>query len=401
MSRPRAHHLVPRRMSRPSYEQAVTSWAAHLRDGGTTAWDLFRDKVGPAAGSGTQPLPDSVHLELVRRINLASGGVAHPGLVDLVLATVAPGRGRVDIPLPWPDSPPRFGIAPIDPVALPSRELVRLSVGVLARLLPGVPVLPAQPVRARWPLPWRRRFRLHGSPGTVAAVRQALLAQGLVESDWRPTHVVIARPIEVMMAEHWAASVRAGGILRWNTLWRRTRASGRLPDRIDVAAIAGRLGGEVRGRRPGSNLHVVVARDAHDALTLTADLLDIRPVEAPETGDPCASDLLRRLNRLTALTAGPEHVGVLAASLVRVLAEAPIPSDPLPPVTPRASLPWAGATAEATRDAITSAGYPVHGDPGALLPAELRRPETIDRDRTLDLAVNASLRAWQLQEGHL
>jgi hypothetical protein len=42
----------------------------------------------------------------------------------------------------------------------------------------------------------------------------------------------------------------------------------------------------------------------------------------------------------------------------------------------------------------------VHGDPGAQLPADLRRPETIDRDRTLDLAVNASLRAWQLQEGH-
>ncbi len=104
-------------MSNPSYEQAVTSWAAHLRDGGTTAWDRFRDEVVHAAAPGVWPLPDSVHLELVRRLNLASGGVAHPGLVDHVLATVAPGRGRVDIPLPWPDSPPRFGIAPMDPVA--------------------------------------------------------------------------------------------------------------------------------------------------------------------------------------------------------------------------------------------------------------------------------------------
>ncbi len=387
-------------MSNPSYEQAVTSWAAHLRDGGTTAWDLFRDEVVPAAAPGVRPLPDGVHLELVRRLNLASGGVAHPGLVDHVLATVAPGRGRVDIPLPWPDSPPRFGIAPMDPVALPSEELVRLSVGVLARLLPGVPVPPAQPARARWPLPWRRRFRLHGSPGTVAAVRQALLAQGLVESDWRPTHVVIARPIEVMMAEHWAASVHAGGILRWSTLWRRTRTSGRLPGRIDVAAIAGRLEDETGDRRRGSKLHVVVAREAHEAVALTAGLLRARPGEAPETGDPSTSDLLRRLNRLTALTAGPEHVRAIAASLMRLLADSQIHSDALPPVTPRASLPWANATAEATRDAITSAGYSVHGDPGALLPADLRRPETIDRDRTLDLAVNASLRAWQLQEGH-
>ena len=288
----------------------------------------------------------------------------------------------------------------MDPVALPSQELVRLSVGVLARLLPGVPVPPAQPARARWPLPWRRRFRLHGSPGTVSALRQALLAQGLVESDWRPTHIVIARPIEVMMAEHWAASVRAGGILRWSTLWRRTRATGRLPGRIDVAAIAGRLRDQVGGRRRGSNLHVVVARDAHDALALTAGLLRARPVEAPETGDPSASDLLRRLNRLTALTSGPTHVRAIAASLDQVLAEAPVPGHALAPLTPRASLPWAGATAEATRDAITSAGYSVLGDPGALLPADLRRPEIIDRDRTLDLAVNASLRAWQHQEGH-
>ena len=231
-------------------------------------------------------------------------------------------------------------------------------------------------------------------------MRRALLAQGLVESDWRPTHVVIARPIEVMMAEHWAASVHAGGILRWSTLWRRTRTSGGLPGRIDVAAIAARLEDETGDRRRGSKLHVVVAREAHEAVTLTAGLLRARPVEAPETGDPSASDLLRRLNRLTALTAGPEHVRAIAASLVRLLADAPTHRDALPPVTPRASLPWARATAEATRDAITSAGYSVHGDPGALLPADLRRPETIDRDRTLDLAVNASLRAWELQEGH-
>ncbi len=383
-------------MGEVSYEQAVTSWATHLREGGTTPWDRFRDQAATSFGPLVTPLPDGVHLELVRRINLASGGEAHPGLVDLVLATVAPGRGRVDIPLPWPDSPPRFGIAPMDPLALPSQELVRLSVGVLARLLPGVPVPTPRPARPRWPLPWRRRFRLHGSPGTVAAVRQALLTQGLVESDWRPTHVVIARPIEVMMAEHWAASVQAGGILRWSTLWRRTQATGRLPGRIDVATIAGRLGDQA-GRRD-RNLHVVVARDAHHALTLTAGLLRARTVEAPAVGDPSASDLLRRLNRLTALTHGTAHVRTISATLVRLLADAPVPGDVPPPVVPGASLPWARAVAEANRDAIARAGYAVHGDPGTLLPADLRRPETIDRDRTLDLAVNASLRAWQLQE---
>jgi hypothetical protein len=152
----------------------------------------------------------------------------------------------------------------------------------------------------------------------------------------------------------------------------------------------------------------VVARDAHEALALTTGLLRARPVEAPEAGDPAASDLLRRLNRLTALTCGPERVREMSAALVRVLEESTKPESTkpestktgtLPPVTPSESLPWARATAEATRDAIGEAGYAVHGDPDALLPADLRRPETIDHDRTLDLAVAASLRAWQLQEG--
>ena len=383
-------------MGDDSYDQAVSSWTAHLREGGTTPWDRFRDQAGPASAAVVRPLPDSVHLELVRRINLATGGVAHPGLADLVLATAAPGRGRVDVPLPWPGSPPRFGIAPMDPGALPPDELVRLSVGVLARLLPGVPVPPAGQTRSRWPLPWRRRFRLHGSPGTVAAVRQSLLARGLVESDWRPTHIVIARPIEVMMAEHWAASVRAGGILKWGTLWRRTQARGQLPRRIDVAAVAGRLQDQAGGR--GRNVHVVLARDTRHALALTADLLRTKPVEVPEAGDPSTSDLLRRLNRLTALTSGTEHVRALSSALVRVLDDAPVAGDVRPPATPEASRHWARDVAEANRDAITSAGYAVHGDPDALLPADVRFPEPIDRDRTLGLAVNASLRAWQLQE---
>jgi hypothetical protein len=384
-------------MSDPSYGDAVLAWAAHLRDGGTTPWEDFRHSPTPPAGSTPGPIPDGVHLELVRRINQASGGVAHPGLADRVLARVAPGRGRVDIPLPWPESPVRFGSPATDPLALPPHELIRLAVGLLARLLPGVPVPPVSRDRARWPLPWRRRFRLHGSPGTVAAVREALLAQGLVESDWRPTHVVIARPVEVMMAEHWAASVHSGGILRWSTLWRRTRATGRLPARIDVAALVGRLGG-LQDRR--ANLHVVVARETREAITLTTRLLGAREVEAPETGDPAATDLLRRLNRVSVLTSGPACVRPIAAALVRVLADQPVGDDALPPVVPRGSRAWARTAAEASRDAIVGAGYSVHGDPDALLPTDLQRSETVDRDRTLELAVAASLRAWQLQEGH-
>ena len=230
MSRPRSHPLVPRLMS-----------DALLRAGGLVLGRASPRRAARPPGTGSATRPD-------RQPGPASGRSPTACTSSWYAGSTWPPAGsptrawstRCSRPSPpdaagstsrFPGPTRRPGSASprwIRPRCRP-QELVRLAVGVLARLLPGVPLPPAAPTRPRWPLPWRRRFRLHGSPGTVAAVRQALLAQGLVESDWRPTHVVIARPIEVMMAEHWAASVQAGGILRWSTLWRRTQAAGRLP----------------------------------------------------------------------------------------------------------------------------------------------------------------------------
>jgi hypothetical protein len=394
------------------YEEAVSAWAAHLRGGGTTTWSVWGET---RAGEGhdvvdRHPLPDAIHLELVRRINLAAGRETLDlgGLADRVLETGAPGRGLLDVPLPWPAAPRRFGTPAVEPERLPNEELIRLGVGVLAHLLPDLPRPATEELPSPWPAPWRRRFRLHGSPGTVNAVRRSLLAQGLIETDWRPTHVVIARPVEVMMAEYWAASVRSGGILKWSTVWRRAQAAGRLPGSIDVAAIAGGLQG--RRREP---LHVVVARDADDATTLAADVLRARPVEIRSTGDPAESDLLRRLNRLTALTHGPGRVRDLARTLVATLDEASADSpgadspgadhpgadhpDVASPVTPPASLPWAREVAATSATVLRRADYAVHGDPDALAPTVHRLPGTVDRERTLELAVTACLRTWHLR----
>ncbi len=251
-------------------------------------------------------------------------------------------------------------------------------------------------------MPWRRRFRLHGSPGTVAAVRRSLLAQGHVETDWRPTHVVIARPVEVMMAEHWGQAVRNGGILKWSTTWRRAQAAGQLPAAIDVAATASRLQGRLQDRLRGRRrepVHVVVAREAADAAGLTAKVLRSPPVEVTGCDEPALSDLLRRLNRLTALTQGPGRVRELARTLVAVLEERPAerPTEHTAPLTPPASLPWAREVAAATTEQLRHAGYAVHGDPGALAPTEHRMPGTVDRERTLELAVTACLRTWPLR----
>ena len=251
----------------PSYDETVAGWADHLRSGGTTTWSAWLERP---AHRRTQPTP----------------GPTRSTSSSCADSTWRPRAGR---PPTWPTAcwprprpaavsstsrcpgPPRRG-ASAPPRStrdrLPEDELIRLATGVLVHLLPGLPRPTAAPEPARWPVPWRRRFRLHGSPGTAAAVRRGLLEQGLVESDWRPTHVVIARPVEAMMAEHWAATARGGGILKWSTLWRRAEAAGRLPDEIDVAAIAARLDG--RRREP---VHVVVARDAQEAAETTARLL--------------------------------------------------------------------------------------------------------------------------------
>jgi len=379
----------------PTYQHAVSAWAAHLLAGGTTSWADWRRRATDARADVAvlEPLPDATHLELVRRVNLEAGpGADLAGLADRILATPAPGRGLLDVPLPWTGAPRRFGTPPIDPALLPGEELVRLAVGVLAHLLPGVrPPAPDEPQRP-WPAPWRRRFRLHGAPATVAAVRRHLLAQGYVETDWRPTHVVIGRPVEVMMAEHWGRVVRAGGVVKWSRLWRRAEASGRLPPQIDVAATAARL--RDRRREP---LHVVVARDAGDAAALAAGVLGARPPGVHGGPDVALSDLVRRLNRLAVLTQGPDQVRVLARTLVSVLGADLLSPGAPEPAPPQASLPWAREVAAAGAAALRQAGYAVHGDPGALAPTEHRLPGTVDRERTLALAVRACIRIHELE----
>lgn len=378
----------------PSYAEAVSAWAAHLRAGGTTPWSTW---VRPAEEAQREvpvirPVPDAIHLELVRRINLSAG--AHggsAGLADRVFGTAAPGRGLLDVPVPWPADARRFGTPARDPSEIPAEELVRLAVGVLAHLLPGLTPPPPEEQPTRWPRPWRRRFRLHGSPSTVAAIRPGLRAQGHVETDWRPTHLVIALPVEVMMAEHWSNSVRHGGILKWSTTWRRAQAAGRLPAPIDVARIANSLDG--RRREP---VHVVVAREPDRAAALVAEVLRSRPVEVRRGGGASESDLLRRLNRLTALTLGPGQVGRLSRTLVGLIEQSSVgPGDPTP-VAPPASLAWAREVAATNAAELRRAGYAVHGDPDALTPIEHQRPGTVDREHTLELAVTACLRTWHL-----
>ncbi len=143
-----------------------------------------------------------------------------------------------------------------------------------------------------------------------------------MESDWRTTHLVLALPVDLMMAEHWAAAVRAGAAVQWSTVWRRAQAADRLPPTVDVAAIARRLQAEQPGR-----VHVVVAPDTAHAAAAVGRVLRARPTDYNDPPDPSLADLVRRVNRLIAHTHDPAGVRDLAARLVEVVGSGP-PGEP-------------------------------------------------------------------------
>jgi hypothetical protein len=195
-----------------------------------------------------------------------------------------------------------------------------------------------------------------------------------------------------MLAEHWASKVRTGGVLKWRSVWRRSHVAGRLPRSLDVAAIAGRL------HSTGNEVHVVAALSPEAATALAAKVLRTTPPTPPSSADLSLCDVLRRVNRLTALTRGPDQVARLAQVLHSTMQEdsSGQPSIPrAPALAPADELPWARQVAASMSEELRNAGYPVHGDAGAVAPTEHRLPGTVDRDRTLELAVTACLRLWE------
>lgn len=383
-------------MSQVEYAEAVAPWLAHLRSGGNTPWRIWSAAPhDPAPASAVRRLPDAAHLELVRQVNLRAGSPL-PDLIDRILTTPSPGRGRHDVPVLVPQAPvPPFGARPVNPEELPAEELLRLAVGVLAHLLPDLPADFRPPGKAPSPRPWRSRFQLHGPPGITATLRADLLRQGLLDTDWRTHHIVLAGPVESMMAEHWAARTRSGSVLKWSALWRRAQGRDAVPAQLDPVAQAQRL-----VRLPGRHqVHVVVASDPRSAAQLVAELLGATPLTLRPRPGVVPSDLLRRTNRLLPLTGGPDWTR-LTALLAELVDDRPDGiGDAGSLGAPEDSLTWATDWADRTGSALVAgqqrAGYAVHGDPGALAPiAGLVSRQVVPED-TLALAVDTCVRAWQ------
>lgn len=385
-------------MSRPAeYVAQVGAWAAALRVGGTATWAEFRAR-GPAdALAPTGPLPGSAQLEVVRRLALRAPDLPRfADLADLVLDTASPGRGLVDTPLPWADDP-AFGTPAVEPDQLPADELVRAAAAVLVRLLTdAAPAPTAPPSRGSR---WRRRgFVVLGSPGSAAAVRDALVGAGWREGGLRPTYLVLGGPLDDLMAERWAARVRAGAGMRWHRMWRTAATHDRVPPALRLPEIAGRLAEQFGADR----VHVVLGADPDAVLAGVGAALGVRLDAAPARADAAGTDLLRVLNPLLVLAVGEEGrrrvvEGTWASARAAVTFADPYAAGLGGPPGLR---PWAAATARRMAGQLRAGDYAVHGDPDLLVPTTDReRPTAVDPADVLELALGLVAELWQRASG--
>jgi len=382
------------------YADRVRAWAGLLRAGSAQTWSDFLD--GPeavAAPVDELVLPGAAQLELVRRLAAQVGGDPLPDfhrLADLVLTTAGPGRGLVDVPLPWrgdsTGTSARIGTPPVEPDQLPAEEILRIAAGVLARLLATASRVPDRRRPRTWRR-WRRGFTLLGAPTTVDLVRAALRARGLREGGTRTTYLVLGGPLEDLMAQRWSSRVRAGAGLRWQSLWRTAATNDRVPPGIALPTIAAHLADEFDPAR----VHVVLADDASATLALVGEVLGVSTDPIAGRSDVLATDLLRRVNPALTLAVGED---VRRQIVGHVWPEISSGEDPGPLGAPDAQLDWAIAAGERMATRLSGGRYAVHGEPALVVPS--RRPgvrRTPDADDVLAHALLVVARAWRRHAG--
>lgn len=319
-------------------------WVDHLRGGGTTPWQDW-------VGTGVQrpgPFPGAQQLELLRRLNGASGTRPRPVLADRVLAAPAAGRGRTDLPLVGAVTN-GFGALPVNPADLPDRELVRVASSLLAQDLVS---RGADPAPATWTRPWRRRVRVVGDPLVVATTTDALAARGRPQGGVLPHVVVAAGPLDVLLAHTWTRRCFEHGSRPWRDwvgFWQGRRE---LPPRVDLAAAVRRR----HGRRP-------LVRIVTDPSRL-ASAVGVRKLPVERVPGADQAELARRVASVVGLLAPSEQ----RPELMRTF-QARVPATTTPTVAvPRSARAWLEDAAERLIRDLRRADYPVLGDLADLMP---------------------------------
>lgn len=343
----------------------VWGWVAHLRAGGTTPWLEWSGEAAP----GGRVLPGAQQLELLRTLNLAGGVGAD--VADRVLTAAAPGRGKPDLALVGVAASP-YGPQPVDPCLLAPDELIRVATSVLAEDL--VALGPPDPQR-RLRRPWRRGSRLAGDPLEVAHVRAHLTRSGRPPGGPASTTLILGGPLDQMLADVWTRRCferGSGGWLEWLRFWQQRDD---LPPRIDLVSVA------EHHRARHVRVQVVLDR------SLLPSLLGVRRLPPPVRPGADAAELARRIATVVGLLVPPDERAALMTDTLRPR----MPATGTPPVAlPEEHREWVRAAAERMARQLSSAGYPVVGDPASLVPVESAAPaapSVASGDLVLDLAV--------------
>jgi len=361
-----------------AFDAVAWSWVQHLRRGGTHAW-LEWAAAEPAASTGAEPrpgagrLPGAAQLEVVRRLAARPTAATVPfeQLADLVLGRGAPGRGPDDLPLVWPagDQPTGFGPPPVDPAGLPAAELVRVLVGVITELLVRTAPRPAGRPGGSGPRGNPARadgFPVVGAPAPAAAVRAALAAAGHRPADPPTAAVLLAEPVDRLLAQAWTRRVRRGGIVPWPRYVDRWVRQDRLPAAVDLATVAARWATQVGVDR----VHVVVVGPGPDAIaavrTTAAHVLGLSLAESPGRGplEPAQVELVRLVNQVLRGRVAAERHRQLLRRLMPRLAEGPAGAR-----LPVRNADWVDTMSARVREELRAGGYPLHGDLDMLRPA--------------------------------
>lgn len=320
-------------------------WVAHLRSGGTTPWTRWSAEAPATA----RVLPGAQQLELLRRLNLA--GPVPPGLAERVLVAPASGRGKPDLPLAGDLPHPVYGPQPVDPAELPADELVRVATSLLAEDLValGVPA-PAAPR----PRPWRRHYRFLGDPLLAASHREHLVSRGRPPGGRGGQVLVLAGPLDRMLADTWTRRCFERGSGAWPQWLRFWRERGELPPRIDLPRAIEAL------HRRRELVRVVTDQQRLPGLLGVASL---PPVRRPGAD---AAELARRIAGVTGLLAEPQHRADLMS---RTLWPRMPATGTAPVAVPAEHREWLERCAARMARQLRRAGYPVVGDLAALAPS--------------------------------
>ena len=328
-----------------SSQARAWGWVAHLREGGTTPWREYADAepagaADHAAHSAIERLPGVQQLELLRRINSATGGKSAAS--EVVLRASLAGRGQ-----------PEFGLAGVDdlrpacdPSELSDAELLRVAASAIADslIVGGLPVtVEAPPQRRR-----SRPFQLVGNPWLTIPMREQLADQGYPTGGPRSRTFVLGGNFDQMVVGAWSAACFDNGPAPWATWLAKWVERDRPPARVDVARIAARHQSRARS--------VDVVLDPK----LLRGLLGVRRhVAVPGPVAVHALEVSRRVAVvLGGLVSAEERVTLLRGRLLPVLREVPGPRLGFPP----AQASWARSQSERMRSTVTEAGYPVHGE---------------------------------------